>query len=154
MSAGDTRGPRISVPVSTNQNGALVGFTVAFRKKEEEKKHRSVEVGLLYQKQSALADPRGVPGMHAPWGSKFFHFHAIYGKNLKNNSNFGSWRTPLVKILDPPLVWNITNAYMWLCTHMPSTRILTQLMSLPGNICLQHPNWHHWTATPVKCVAA
>ena len=30
-----------------------------------------------------------------PRGSKFFHFHAVFGKNLKNNSNFGSWRTPL-----------------------------------------------------------
>ena len=39
-----------------------------------------------------------------PWGSKFFHFHAVFGKNLKNSSNFGSWRTPLGKILDPPLV--------------------------------------------------
>ena len=38
-----------------------------------------------------------------PLGSKFFHFHAVFSKNLKNNSNFGSWRTPLGKILDPPL---------------------------------------------------
>ena len=38
-----------------------------------------------------------------PWGTKFFHFHAVFGKNLKNNSNFESWRTPLGKILDPPL---------------------------------------------------
>ena len=28
------------------------------------------------------------------WGSKFFHFHAVFGKNVKNNSNFGSWRPP------------------------------------------------------------
>ena len=47
----------------------------------------------------------GAPGTRAPpWGSKFFHFHAVFGKNLKNNSNFGSWRTPLGKILDPPLI--------------------------------------------------
>ena len=38
-----------------------------------------------------------------PRGSKFFHFHAVFSKNLKNNSNFGSLRTPLGKILDPPL---------------------------------------------------
>ena len=44
----------------------------------------------------------GAPG--APPGSKFFHFHAVFSKNLKNNSNFGSWRTPLGKILDPPLM--------------------------------------------------
>ena len=53
---------------------------------------------------SALADLRGGRQGRAPtWGSKFFHFHAVFGKNLKNNSNFGSWRTPLGKILDPPL---------------------------------------------------
>ena len=51
---------------------------------------------------STLADPRGAPGTRAPRGSKFFHFHAVFGKNLKNNSNFGRWRTPLGKILDPP----------------------------------------------------
>ena len=47
----------------------------------------------------------GAPGTRAPpWGSKFFHFHAVFGKNVKNNSNFGSWRPPPGKILDPPLV--------------------------------------------------
>ena len=39
-----------------------------------------------------------------PRGSKFFHFHAVFGKKLKNNSIFGSWRPPLGKILDPPLL--------------------------------------------------
>ena len=52
-----------------------------------------------------LADLRGGrQGRVPPRGSKFFHFHAVFGKNLKNNSNFGSWRTPLGKILDPPLI--------------------------------------------------
>ena len=42
-----------------------------------------------------LADPRGAPGTRAPpRGSKFFHFHAVFGKKLKNNSTFGSWRPP------------------------------------------------------------
>ena len=51
----------------------------------------------------SLADSRG-GARDAPPGSKFFHFHALFGKNLKNNSNFGSWRPPpLGKILDPPL---------------------------------------------------
>ena len=45
----------------------------------------------------------GRQGRAPPRGSKFFHFHAVFSKNLKNNSNFGSWRTPLGKILDPPL---------------------------------------------------
>ena len=44
--------------------------------------------------EEPLADLRGAPGMRAPPGSKFFHFHAVFGKNLKNNSNFGSWRPP------------------------------------------------------------
>ena len=41
-----------------------------------------------------------------PWGSKFFHFHAVFGKKLKNNSTFGSWPPP-GKILDPPLLMAI-----------------------------------------------
>ena len=40
-----------------------------------------------------------------PGGPKFFHFHAVFGKKLKNNSTFGSWRPPLGKILDPPLAF-------------------------------------------------
>ena len=39
----------------------------------------------------------------APRGSKFFLFHAVFGEKMKNNSTFGSWRTPPGKILDPPL---------------------------------------------------
>ena len=54
----------------------------------------------------------GAPGTRAPpWGSKFFHFHAVFGKNVKNNSNFGSWRPPLGKILDPPLVTALPTPY-------------------------------------------
>ena len=36
----------------------------------------------------------GRQGRAPPWGSEFFHFHAVFGKNVKNNSNFGSWRPP------------------------------------------------------------
>ena len=44
---------------------------------------------------TALADPRGgARDARPPWGSKFFHFHAVFGKKLKNNSIFGSWRPP------------------------------------------------------------
>ena len=45
---------------------------------------------------NALADPRGGArdAPPPPWGSKFFHFHAVFGKKLKNNSTFGSWRPP------------------------------------------------------------
>ena len=45
----------------------------------------------------------GRQGRVSPPGSKFFHFHAVFGKKLKNNSTFGSRRIPLGKILDPPL---------------------------------------------------
>ena len=45
----------------------------------------------------------GARDARPPWWSKFFHFHAVFGKKLKNNSTFGSWRPPLGKILDPPL---------------------------------------------------
>ena len=42
-----------------------------------------------------LADPRGgARDAPPPRGSKLFHFHAVFGKNVKNNSNFGSWRPP------------------------------------------------------------
>ena len=50
-----------------------------------------------------IGGSKGARQGRAPPGSKFFHFHAVFGKNLKNNSNFGSWRIPLGKILDPPL---------------------------------------------------
>ena len=54
-----------------------------------------ISIKMLYS-QNTLADPRGAPGTRAPPppGSKFFHFHAVFGKKLKNNSTFGSWRPP------------------------------------------------------------
>ena len=58
--------------------------------------------GSLLQGMSAPGDLGGRQGR--PRGSKFFHFHAVFSKNLKNNSNFASWRTPLGKILDPSLL--------------------------------------------------
>ena len=27
---------------------------------------------------------KGAQGTHAPWGSKFFQFHAVFGKNWQN----------------------------------------------------------------------
>ena len=36
----------------------------------------------------------GARDARPPLGSKFFHFHAVFGKKLKNNSTFGSWRPP------------------------------------------------------------
>ena len=34
-----------------------------------------------------LADLRGESGTRPPWGSKIFHFHAVFGKILQNNPN-------------------------------------------------------------------
>ena len=47
-------------------------------------------------------------------GSKFFHFHAVFGKKLKNNSTFGSWPPPPGEILDPPLQWKIVQQIYYL----------------------------------------
>ena len=33
-------------------------------------------------KIKSLADPKGAPGTRAPSGSKFFHFHAVFGKKF------------------------------------------------------------------------
>ena len=41
-----------------------------------------------------------------PGGPNSFIFMQFLGQKLKNNSTFGSWRTPLGKILDPPL-WSM-----------------------------------------------
>ena len=48
---------------------------------------------MIQDSHNTLADPRGRQGRPPP-GSYFFHFHAVFGKNVKNNSNFGSWRPP------------------------------------------------------------
>ena len=40
-----------------------------------------------------IGGSKGAPGTH-PQGSKFFHFHAVFGKKLQNKSTFRTWRTP------------------------------------------------------------
>ena len=45
----------------------------------------------------------GARDARPPGGPNSFIFMQFSGKKLKNNSTFGSWRTPLGKILDPPL---------------------------------------------------
>ena len=49
----------------------------------------------------ALADPRRAPGTR-PLVSKFFDFHAVFGKN--NRLAHPLWELAPRKILDPPLV--------------------------------------------------
>ena len=42
-----------------------------------------------------IGGSKGAPGTRPPpRGSKLFHFHAVFGKNLKNNSNFGVGAPP------------------------------------------------------------
>ena len=45
----------------------------------------------------------GARDAHLPGGPNSFIFMQFSVKNWKNNSAFGSWRTPLGKILDQPL---------------------------------------------------
>ena len=71
--------------------------------------NRRIDLDLInchmFLKIMNIGGSKGALGTRAsPGGSKFFHFHAVFGNILKNNSNFGSWRTLLGKILDPPLM--------------------------------------------------
>ena len=55
---------------------------------------------------NALADLGGAWGTHAPpWASKFFRFHAVFGKIWRVHAPLEGSRPPLGKILDPPLKW-------------------------------------------------
>ena len=57
-------------------------------------------------KYFALADLRGTPWIHTPrvHGSKFFHFHAVFRKNLPNNRLAPApWKLPLAA---PPHLGN------------------------------------------------
>ena len=48
----------------------------------------------LSSKCSPLTDPRGAPGTRAPLVVQILSFSCSFRQNLKNNSNFRSWRTP------------------------------------------------------------
>ena len=70
----------------------------------------------LWTVETPLADRRGGASLGSR-GSKFFNFHAVFGKNVKNNSNFGSWRPPgenpgsateLRKCCNKKYVWSST----------------------------------------------
>ena len=53
---------------------------------------------------SALADlGGGVRDARPPWASKFFRFHAVFGKIWRVHAPPGGFTPPLGKILDPPL---------------------------------------------------
>ena len=52
-------------------------------------KHESLYF-ILKRGTLLVANPRTAPGK-PPSRAKFFHFHAVFGKCLKNNIPFGSW---------------------------------------------------------------
>ena len=62
---------------------------------------------LFNSSLTALADlGGGAWGTHAPpWASKFFRFHAVFGKIWRVHAPPGGFTPPLGKILDPPLDW-------------------------------------------------
>ena len=51
----------------------------------------------------------------SPVGPNSFIFIQFSAKKLKNNNTFGSWRTPLGKILDPTLMY--VCVYVCLCVY-------------------------------------
>ena len=64
---------------------------------------------IVFNMIIAVADLRGGAGDARPlppWGSKFFQFHAVFGKFRQNRMLAplpGSWHPLLGEILDPPL---------------------------------------------------
>ena len=63
-----------------------------------------------------LADLGGAWGTHTPpWASKFFRFHAVFGKIWRVHAPPGGFTPPLGKILDPPL---LTTSHDWVIVMM------------------------------------
>ena len=60
----------------------------------------------------------GAGDTRPPWGSKFFQFHAVFGKIRQIPMlalPLGSWSPLLREILDPPLVYHTNDLwYLWL----------------------------------------
>ena len=68
----------------------------------------------------------GARDVRPPWGSKFFHFHAVFGKNVKNNSNFMSWRPPWGK------------SWIRHCKHLSISRV-EKVLCGSGVFCYKLP---------------
>ena len=68
---------------------------------------KAIRMTVLEKCLPAVADQRGRKG-RAP-GSKFFQFHAVFGKFWQNRMLAASegWRPHPGEILDPPLSWVI-----------------------------------------------
>ena len=55
-----------------------------------------------------------------PWASKFFRFHAVFGKIWRVHAPPGGFTPPLGKILDPPLVIHL-NTLLKICCILSAT---------------------------------
>ena len=56
----------------------------------------------------------GVRPSRPPWASKFFRFHAVFGKIWRVHAPPGGFTPPLGKILDPPLACMAWEGDVWL----------------------------------------
>ena len=61
----------------------------------------------------------GVRDARPPWASKFFRFHAVFGKIWRVHAPPGGFTPPLGKILDPPLL-TIHRFYNFPCRFLVS----------------------------------
>ena len=87
----------------------------------------SFSIELINKRQTAKSIHWRIQAPPLPGGPNSFIFMQFSAKKLKNNSTFGSCRTPLGKILDPPLlliysVWSQCECmcYFWCQTKMHS----------------------------------
>ena len=74
--------------------------------------------------------------MHAPLGVQFFSFSCSFGQKMQNNSTFGSWCTPLRKILDPPLV--AIELFQVLLSYLPDYHNTVHFKVIHPSISLQY----------------
>ena len=112
---GCTGTPRTARLISTVREGTLTAHAVirgsttiiSFRPATTTTDNAQVQITVKISYPKAVADLRGARGTLAPPpGSKFFQFHAVFGKIWQNRMlahPLGSWRSLIGEILDPPL---------------------------------------------------
>ena len=107
----------------------------------------------------------GARDAHPHWGSKFFHFHAVFGKKLNHNPALlgGPIGAPPGKILDPPLKMSAKNhsgrvfsihsgrkriaQISWVCTCICALSI-QQVLSLLETKCNETFFYHNHASRP------
>ena len=110
---------------SRKSNRFLTIFTFGMRVliiwyRVKDQRKNSLSHSLLHKVNAPLAvtiNTRGCPLLsigvsegrqgRSPGGPNSFIFMQFSAKNMQNDSTFGSWRTPLRKILDPPLLSSV-----------------------------------------------